>query len=472
MFVVTAPIFYANGEAHIGHLLSLVIADFVHRSILLMQNESVLITGSDEHGQKIYNTFLTAKEDSIDTFITKNILSFYNMIKKYNIDVTYFIRTSHNEHYKMVQDFFDKIIKMGIIYEKKYDGYYYLTEERFITEINMKKIIQENQINSNKFIQMSENNYCIKNNINIDVNKIMLNDQYIKEAIRYIQNTDEFFVTNKAQNSINITINNKIYSVYVWIDALISYITGSKIIGVNNNNFINIIGKDILRFHITLWPTILNILGYNYPKLIVHGLFKYDGKKISKSYNNLDLSNEILCLDSTLCRAYLLTNQCLDINKQNIINFNNSVLVNKIGNTINRCFCIYMKNNTNINNFDIELIKNHDVYKKLLDNIQEIDKIILNSYDSYNIWNKILCFINSINKVIDIYAPWQLDNNSKIISIILLEMSRMLITYIWPIVPKESSNMLYECFNLSPIQSKKMQFSTFYRKYTHMFKYI
>ena len=401
-FYVTTAIDYVNAPPHIGHAFEKVIADALVRWKKLNNKEAWYLTGTDENAQK---NAQAAKEAGIPTkqFVDKNSKIFIELCKKLNIDYDDFIRTTEKRHIQVVQDIFKKIYDKGEIYKGKYEGYYCVGCESFITE---KDLVDEKcPEHHTKPNWMSEEAYFFKLS------------KYQKKIIEFIK---KYIVPKKRRNEIlsrlqeeelrdlcvsrkNLDwgIDNPIdkdFKVYVWIDALTNYVTGAS---GNWPADIHVIGKGINWFHSVIWPGILMSVDYKLPKtLLVHGYLNLKGEKISKSLGNtinpIKLV-EVYGADSvrySLFRCSIFEDS--DYSEQVLIERHNNELANKLGNLISRVTSLAEKNS-------LEKTENQ-LLKKL--KLKEIEKLIEN-YELDKALNEIFAFVDVCNEYVQSKKPWE-----------------------------------------------------------------
>lgn len=461
-FYISTAIAYANATPHMGHALELTIADVIARYKRLKGYDTFYLTGTDEHGSKIYNA---ARKAGIDTqeFIDKNVEKFLNLNKKLNISNNDFIRTTDKERHIPACKKLWKILKdNGDIYKKEYEGLYCEGCEAFLAKKDLlndecpthhKKpnIIKE----ENYFFKLSKYSDKILNLIESNELKITPSNRkaeiitLLKEGLHDIS----FSRSKKAVKwGIEIEEDNE-QVMYVWSDALVNYISA---LGYNENSEkfklywpadLHVIGKDISRFHAGIWIAMLLSANIKLPKeILIHGFISHNGEKMSKSLGNVIDPIEIINAYGTDALRYYLIREIPnsrdgDFNDKIFIERYNSDLANNLGNLLNRVHTLISKND--INNFNFH--QNHEIYKKKVENTwlkfnEEMEKYNLHEA-IFHIWR----LISFANKNIDEEKPWSLVKNApeKATSILsnLLELLRHISIMIQIIMPMTSNKI-------------------------------
>jgi methionyl-tRNA synthetase len=291
-FLVTTPIYYVNDSPHIGHAYSTIAADILARYWKGRESEVFFLTGTDEHGMKITQAAckacVTPKE-----FVDQISDKYKEAWQALNINYTNFIRTTDPEHEKFVQDFVQKLYDNGDIYPDKYEGLYCVGCEEYKKEEDLepgnicplhKKVCET----------VEEDIYFFK--LSKYQNQILEAIQSGKFAIEPESRRNEIFKFLAKEPLRDLALSrSKVewgvplpwdtsQTIYVWVDALLNYLSGSKGFWPPQ---LQIIAKDIFRFHAIIWPAMLLAAGYELPeKLFIHGYFTINGQKMSKSLGN------------------------------------------------------------------------------------------------------------------------------------------------------------------------------------------
>jgi len=365
-FYITTAIDYVNAKPHIGHAFEKVIADAIARWRELKGDDVFFLTGVDENAQK--NVQAAEKEGvGVKEFVDRNTGFFLELVKGLNISYDKFIRTSAKEHAKVVQEILKKIIDNGDIYKGKYEGLYCVGCEEYKTE---KDLVDGKCPEHNKKPEhMSEDAYFFK--LSKYQNKLI---KYVGNYIVPVSKKNE--IVNRLKeglNDLNVSRknadwgidfpNDKNFKVYVWVDALINYISGAKEKWPAD---VHVIGKGINWFHSVIWPALLISAGYELPKkLLVHGYLNVGGKKMSKSLGNVIDPLELIkkygadSVRYSLLRCSVFDDS--DFSEEILISRNNDELADKLGNLVSRIASLIEKNG--IEKCEVKLLKKLDEKK-------------------------------------------------------------------------------------------------------------
>lgn len=355
-YFVTTSIPYVNGEPHIGHAFEFVLADVIARYARQQGKQVIFSTGSDEHGGKIAEKAaelkITPKE-----FADKMSGNFRSLAKDLNISNDRFIRTTDAGHEQRAQLIWKALEKD--IYKKKYAGWYCVGDEAFFTEATVK---QNNGIcpNHNRpYEKLEEENYFFKLSKYAPQIKKSISDGSFSiipasrkhEIMHVIKEGLEDISISRPKEKIEWGVpvpGDKTQVMYVWFEALMNYIT---VLGYpEHEDFkkfwpanVQIIGKDILRFHAAIWPGILLGLGLPLPKtLYVHGFINAKGgTKMSKTLGNVIDPNKIIKEYGTdVFRYFVLrhipSQEDGEFSWQRLHDVYNSELANELGNAVQR----------------------------------------------------------------------------------------------------------------------------------------
>ncbi len=301
-FYMTTPIYYPSGDLHIGHTYTTVAADTLTRFKRQQGYDAYMLTGSDEHGQKIQKI---AEEKGVTpkAYVDGTVAKIKELWKLMNIDYSQFIRTTDEDHVKSVQKIFKRLYDQGDIYKGRYEGWYCTPDEAFWTDT---QVVDGKCPDCGRPVERaSEEAYFFRMS------------KYVDRLLTYIESHPGFIQPEARQKEM---INNFIkpglqdlcvsrtsfdwgipvefdpgHVVYVWIDALSNYITA---LGYLNDKpqlmdrywpaDLHLVGKDIIRFHTIYWPIMLMALDLPLPKTIYgHGWILLKGGKMSKSIGNV-----------------------------------------------------------------------------------------------------------------------------------------------------------------------------------------
>ncbi len=435
-FCITTAIPYASGKSHIGNVYEDVLADSIARYKRLKGYDVYFQVGLDEHGQKIDDK---AKELGVSPqkYVDDIAVVFKEMLDILNISYDRLIRTTDPDHCKKVEKIFTKLYEQGDIYKGKYEGLYCTPCESFFLE---KDLVDGKCPDCGREVsKASEEAYFLRLS------------KYEDRLKKYINEHPDFLVPESRKNEV---VNNFLnpglqdlcvsrttfdwgvkvpfdpkHVVYVWIDALINYITflGYDVDG-SSSEFkkywpadLQILGKDIFRFHAIYWPIILMALDLELPKQVFgHPWLLFSQGKMSKSVGNIAYADDLCKKYGTdairyYCLHEIPYNQDGNYTEDLLVERINSDLANVLGNLVNRTIAMGNKyfngvvTNKNVaGEFDNELkevVKN--VPEKLENDIETVHLALALDH--------VFEIFRRSNKYIDETTPWILakDENSK-----------------------------------------------------------
>jgi len=463
-FYVTTPLYYVNAEPHIGHIYTTVLAD-VLASYHRMKGEDVFfLTGTDEHGQKVQQA---AEKNNISPqeHCDKYSKLFRKIWKEIDLRNDDFICTTEKRHEKVVKKILMDLYEKGEIYKGKYEGWYSIAEELFITQ----KEYEEGKYREVK--KISEVNYYFEMS------------KYQEKLIKHIEENPDFIQPENRCNEVlgflkqplrDLCISrpktrlswgielpfDKDYVTYVWFDALINYISAIKY-SIDDENFqrywpaVHLIGKDILTTHCVYWPTMLMAAGIELPKTIfAHGWWMSEGKKMSKSLGNfidLDTIREYFeNVGDNAFKYFLMKNGPLfgdsDFSKERFYRVYNSDLANDFGNMINRIFKLIDKYFDSKIPQKMNLGKNEKTLQNNSDILIEDVFSLLENFRIDEMLNKIISYLGSINKYLEDEEPWKiaksdLDKTGTILYSALASL-RVAAGLLYPVMPFKMNDFL------------------------------
>ncbi len=467
-FYITTAIDYVNAKPHIGHAYEKIAADILSRYHKI-QNENVyFLTGVDEHGVKVEKAALAANL-SPQEFCDNLAKSFQEAWNKLDIKYDKFIRTTSLEHKASVQNIFLKLKAAGALYKSKYNGLYCEGCEDFVRERDLTDAkLCPNHLQEPKTIA-EENYFFALSKYKAKIKTWLENNDSVlyplsrkNEVINQLNDPElaDFSIT-RQRSSLNWGIavpGEPEQIIYVWIDALSNYITA---IGYDQNEEnlykwwpadIQLIGKDITKFHSIYWIAMLIALNLDLPKQIyAHGFLTIEGQKISKSLGNIiDPVTLVDEFSATAVRFYLFSqinfDQDGDFSRLSFINCINAYLANNLGNLLNRTITMADR----YANSEIPQVSPIDITLKTIveENTVKYQNAMLNLQFNEAI-NATFRIVDATNKYLNESKPWTLFkenkfNETKTVLYNCLMMLNEIAILMYPFTPKLSYDIFIQ----------------------------
>lgn len=468
-FYITTPIFYPSGKFHIGTAYCEVLTDCIRRYKQLRGFDSYMLTGLDEHGQKIQKLAESngiSPQEHVDN-MAKDVLKLWNLM---DIGYNKFIRTTDKYHCEAVEKIVKKFLDNKDIYKGEYEGWYCMPCENYFTQTQLvdgkcpdcgrevKKMKEESY-----FFNMKKYEGWLKDFYKENPDFIVPESRKNEIFKNFIDPGLEDLCISRCTFDWGIKMpDDPKHVLYVWLDALTNYITALGYMSEDDSLFkkywpadLHIVGKEIIRFHGIYWPIFLHALGLELPKKIyAHSWIVMKDGKMSKSVGNVIYPEALIDrygLDAT--KYYLLRlmsfEQDATFTPEDFVEKYNSDLANDLGNLLNRtigminkyCDGIIPVNITEKTEFD-------DILNEFAQNqISKIEK----EMDSYHISNAIQeawKYISRVNKYIDETAPWVLakepESKEKLNSVMfnLAEALRKIAIIVSPYIRNTSEQIL------------------------------
>ena len=422
----TTPIYYVNGEAHIGHAYTTFIADMLSRYSRLKGEETYFLTGTDEHGQKIEESAKKAGRPTQE-FADGISATFKDLWDEFGISYDQFIRTTDADHKVGVQHAFKKMFDKGDIYKGEYEGNYCVSCETFFPES-----------------QLIDGEFCpdcgrTTNTVKEESYFFKLSD-YEQKLLDYYEANPDFILPKSRRNEVinfvkgglhdlSVTrtsfswgvklpesLNDDKHVMYVWLDALLNYVTA---LGYGRDDAkmdlwpaqMHLVGKDILRFHAIYWPAFLMSLGLPLPKHIAaHGWWTRDGEKMSKSKGNVVSPKEVADAYGVENLRYFMMREVPfgqdgDFSQRAFIDRINSDLSNDLGNLLNRIIGMSGKySDFVIDSVDVQKYHSAELEEMyaILDNVERF----LDEVQTHRFLEELWKVFTIGNKAIEAHAPW------------------------------------------------------------------
>ena len=433
-FYITTPIYYPSGKFHIGTAYCETLTDCIKRYKTLRGYETYMLTGLDEHGQKI-QTLANKNNITPQEYVNDMAEKALKLWELMDIQYDNFIRTTDEKHYKAVQKIVQIFLEKGDIYKGTYEGWYCMPCENYFTETQLKD--GKCPDCGREVKKMQEESYFFNMK------------KYEKWLKKFYQENPDFIVPESRKNEIfknfidpgleDLCIsrctfdwgiqmpNDPKHVLYVWLDALTNYITALGYLSEDDTEFkkywpadLHVVGKEIIRFHGIYWPIFLHALGLELPKKIyAHSWIVMKDGKMSKSVGNVIYPETLIeryGLDATKYYLLRLMNFAQDsmFTPEDFIERYNSDLANDLGNLLSRT--IGMINKYFEGTIPTEITETTEYDEELQKTAQEQITKIEQEMDTYHISNAIQelwKYISRTNKYIDETQPWILSKNGE-----------------------------------------------------------
>lgn len=428
-FYVTTPIYYVNGDPHVGSAYTTIAADVLARYKKSKGFDVFFLTGTDEHGQKVEEA-AKMRDLTPQAWTDSMAPRFIDMWKALDINYTDFIRTTEPRHKEAVKKIIKTVYDKGDIYKGEYEGKYCVSCETFVPE---NQIVNGNHCPDcgKELTMVKEESYFFKMS------------KYQDALLEHIESHPDFILPHSRKNEVvsfikqglqDLSISRNTFEwgipiefapghiTYVWFDALTNYLTA---VGYENNpelfdkfwnngEVVHLLGKDILRFHAIIWPCMLLSAGIKLPnKIVAHGWWTSEGEKMSKSKGNVVAPLDEIAKYGVDAFRYCLMREVNfgndgDYSTPSIVTRINSDLANDLGNLLNRTLGMYGK-------YFNGIITKGEVFEEIDDSVKTLWNETVTAVDYHMnrvefsraleaIWK----FISRMNKYVDETAPWLL----------------------------------------------------------------
>lgn len=471
-FAVTTPLYYVNDIPHIGSAYPTIAADVLARFERLQGLSVLMITGTDEHGQKIQRA-AESNGRSPQEYCDQIVPEFTSLWQQLNIQYDRFSRTTTVKHEAIVKEFFGRVWDKGDIYLDRQQGWYCVSCEEFKEE---RELLESHRcpLHPNKEAEWrDEQNYFFR----LSRYQSSLEELYKQqpdfiqpesrrnEVLNFVSQGLRDFSISRVNIDWGIPLPvDPSHKIYVWFDALLGYITAlldpdseptlenalSKWWPIN----LHLIGKDILRFHAVYWPAMLMSAGLPLPgRVFGHGFLTKDSQKMGKTLGNtIDPVALVKQYGADAVRYYFLKEiefgKDGDFNETRFINTLNADLANDLGNLLNRTLAGMVRKycNGNVPNFTSEYLPDDHPLKAIALSLGEQVRRNYQALAFSQACEAILNLVRASNKFIDEQAPWTLYKQGRqqeveTVLYAVLESVRLAAYLLSPIIPNISTEI-------------------------------
>lgn len=426
-FYITTPIYYPNDNLHIGHTYTTIAADVLKRFKTIQGYDTFFVTGTDEHGQKIQDSAIKAGKEP-KAYVDEIVASIKDLWSKLEIDYDEFVRTTDEDHQKNAQNIFNKLKESGDIYKGTYEGYYCIPCESYWTESQLEDGMCPDCHREVEYKE--EESYFFK-----------LSD-YQDRLLKYYEENPNFILPLERKNEminnffkdglkdLSVTRKNltwgvpvpgdEDHTIYVWIDALSCYLTGVGY-GRDEEKFknywpanVHLMAKEIVRFHVIIWPALLMALGLDLPdQVFAHGWILFEDGKMSKSKGNVIYPEPIIERYGVDALKYFVLREFNfgsdgSFSMEKLISRLNSDLANDLGNLVSRTTQMVSKYRDSLVPEPGEEMEVDKDLKSVAEGIRAKVEEDIENFSYNNALAHIWEFISRTNKYIDQTEPWVL----------------------------------------------------------------
>lgn len=476
-FYLTTPLYYVNGVPHVGHTYTSVLSDAIARYKRMCGLKVCSLTGTDEHGLKIERA---AREQGMapQKFTGTYAAKFKQAWKKLGLDFDEFIRTTEKRHAKAVVEIFERIKENNFVYLGEYSGNYCVSCEAYTPEGTTDcpdcGRPTEFMTEESYFFKLSEFEEKLLNFYDSNPDFVIPTTR-MNEIVSFVKGGLKDLSISRTSFSWGIPVpGDEKHIFYVWFDALTGYLAGIGF-GDKAEQFeqywpadVQLIGKDILRFHAVYWPAFLIAAGLEPPRhILVNGWWTVEGEKMSKSRGNTVTADELISLVQPDYVKYFLLRE-IPIGSDGNFSYKlllkrvNSDLANDLGNLSNRILTMiesYFKGqipecgeagarDEELRQFSSETI---ELYRKNFDNLK-INKA------ADNVWE----LISMVNKYIVANEPWAMggdpakEDRLGTVLYYSAETLRIIAVLMAPIIPTGTASILKQLGISKPVEEHRI----------------
>jgi methionyl-tRNA synthetase len=465
-FYITTPLYYVNDVAHLGHVFEVIGIDVLARFKRLLGYDVFFLSGTDEHGAKIEAE--AARRGIAPLELVNQVAgTFVELWRNFEISYDDFIRTTEDRHVRAVTTFFETVYQNGYIYKGRYEGWYCVPCESFWTASQLRngncpecgRPTTRNQEEA-YFFKLSAYQQKLLDYIEAHPN-------FIRPKFRENEMVNSFLKPGLSDLCISRTTvkwgiplpRDPKHVVYVWFDALINYVTAAGY-GDDTDRFselwpadVHVVGKDILKFHTTIWPAMLMAAGIEPPRQVFgHGFVNVKEEKMSKSKGNIiDPRLYLERYGADPVRYFLLREIPYSgdgvFSEDNLRTRYNSDLANDLGNLLSRSLSMIEKYAGGVVEKANGYVSEDNAVIHAFDETVRLFEQATPDFEYSLVLAKIWETINVLNKYINDRQPWALAKDAAekrtltVILYVLAEGLRLIATLISPFMPRTSERI-------------------------------
>jgi len=454
VFYVTTPIYYPNDLPHIGHAYTTVFADVLARWYRLRGYDVFFLTGTDEHGLKLQRA-AEKKGVKPKEFVDRMVPEFKRYWRLLEISYDRFIRTTDADHEEVVKRALEKLYSKGLIYRGTYRGWYCSSCEKFYSEGEYEEVDERKvcPIHRKDLEWVEEETYFLKLSAYEDEVLRLVRDTdivhprgYAREIASKLEKEglrDLSIARPKSRVYWGVELPfDRDYVVYVWIDALLNYVTG---VGYGEDGRFekywpavhHVIGKDILWFHTAIWFAVLRMLDIPPPrKVLVHAFIINRGLKMGKSVGNVVMIDDMLERYGSADAVRYILMRLLNLEKdvefdaEQLDNMYNGELADTYGNLVRRLGVLSRKKLGGV-------VRRGEIDEELRELAEETIKVVPRLVESYEISEGLVRtfdLLRAVNAYLNRTEPWRAENPEPILYN-AIEATRIATTLLHPVLP-------------------------------------